>query len=224
MGALDCNVGDSNEEKHDFVSKMESTCPTCQGKGKLTQSQADNVVALIPAGDKRLKPRRTKLYLAITVVISIVCIFLIAFFLWPRPVSVSIIGTHTTKIYMPVFGTPWIDVQVIFQLKNENFFQAEVTDLKTRATWNKYNMFMETESKPILVKGLSVKKHSYIIRQKFIGKLVSDKIKFSCITGWKWALLEKFDCSATISLLLRSEGITDTYYGYIKCYNNTIYK
>ena len=40
------------------------------------------MVALIPAGDKRLKPRRTKLYLSITAILSAVVIALVAFFLW----------------------------------------------------------------------------------------------------------------------------------------------
>ena len=86
MGAIDTqhthNQNLDTDEKEPFVRRTESICPTCQGKGKLSQSQAENVVALIPAGDKRLKPRRTKLYLTITTILMAVVIGLVAFLLW----------------------------------------------------------------------------------------------------------------------------------------------
>ena len=75
-----------------------SSCPTCMGKGKLSQSQADSVLALIPAGDKRLKPRRTKLYLTITAVVSFLFSFLLGFFLWPRSILVAVSDMQVCKI------------------------------------------------------------------------------------------------------------------------------
>lgn len=52
-------------KKNQYERIITVTCPTCLGKGKLSQSEAEKNVALIPAQDKRLKPRRTKRYLGI---------------------------------------------------------------------------------------------------------------------------------------------------------------
>ncbi|KAK2522313.1 Tmem106a [Columba livia] len=41
-------------------------CPTCQGTGRIPREQERQLVALIPYGDQRLKPRRTKNVLNIT--------------------------------------------------------------------------------------------------------------------------------------------------------------
>lgn len=35
------------------------TCPTCQGNGEIPQELEKQLVALIPYGDQRLKPRHT---------------------------------------------------------------------------------------------------------------------------------------------------------------------
>lgn len=206
------------EDKVPIIHKTPSTCPTCHGKGKLTQSQADRLVALIPASDKRLRPRRTKLYLCITAVTTVFCLSLTAFFLWPRPVYVTIIDAQSTKIHMPVIGAPWIDIKIVYELNNTNFFPAQVSDLKTTVQWNKFTMISDVCKDPINVGGLGVKNQSYTIRQTFSGT-ASDKVKWSCIPGWEWRLFEQFSYSSTVSVLLRSEIISDTYYGYIRCYD-----
>lgn len=44
----------------DFKSgSVQAVCPTCHGTGRIPKGQEDELVALIPYNDKRLKPRRT---------------------------------------------------------------------------------------------------------------------------------------------------------------------
>ena len=207
------------------TSPIESTCPTCQGIGKLTQSQADNLVALIPAGDKRLKPRRTKLYLAITAVCCIVCSFLIGFFLWPRQVNLSIIELKSSNIHIEGSGSIYIDVAVIMQLQNKNFIDVYVKNVSNDVTWNKiYNLYtIVKDFHPMNVKSGEVKNFTFITKQIFDG-VVKTKVQTSCHFDWNWLLLEKFDFYFKISTMLTSEDtITKSYYGYIACYNSTGY-
>nr|AAH53198.1 Zgc:64013 protein [Danio rerio] len=43
----------------EFTGRDSITCPTCQGTGRIPRNQENQLVALIPYSDQRLKPRRT---------------------------------------------------------------------------------------------------------------------------------------------------------------------
>ncbi|XP_062510184.1 transmembrane protein 106B-like isoform X2 [Corticium candelabrum] len=69
------------------------TCPTCHGKGTVDiepGQSPEQLVALIPYRDKRLKPRRTKLYVGLTVTMCAIASGLLLFFLLPRSVSLKL--------------------------------------------------------------------------------------------------------------------------------------
>ncbi|XP_039979108.1 transmembrane protein 106B-like isoform X3 [Xiphias gladius] len=42
-------------------------CPTCWGTGRIPRGQESKLVAVIPCNDQRLRPRHTKLYVAVSV-------------------------------------------------------------------------------------------------------------------------------------------------------------
>ena len=136
----------------------------------------------------------------------------------------QIVDTTTEKIHMPVFGVPWIDVKLTFQLTNKNFFPAEITGMKTHAKWDKFTMYNidMVNNLTLSAPALSVVNSSYVIRQRFDSKLASDKVKILCIPGWQWKLFEQFGVSATISMLLTNQQVIDTYYGYVGCYDSDI--
>ncbi|KTF78772.1 hypothetical protein cypCar_00028248 [Cyprinus carpio] len=58
----------TEDDKHDvaqfpyveFTGRDSITCPTCQGTGRIPRDQENQLVALIPYSDQRLKPRRTQ--------------------------------------------------------------------------------------------------------------------------------------------------------------------
>ncbi|KAM7081647.1 transmembrane protein 106A isoform 2-T5 [Ciconia maguari] len=95
-------------------------CPTCWGTGRIPREQERQLVALIPYGDQRLKPRRTKLYVCLAVTICLLTTSLSIFFLFPRSITVlpaglnaSSIGFNatTTSIYLNMT----LDVEVLHQ-------------------------------------------------------------------------------------------------------------
>ncbi|KAM6376432.1 transmembrane protein 106B isoform 2-T2 [Alca torda] len=52
----------------EFTGRDSVTCPTCQGTGRIPRGQENQLVALIPYSDQRLRPRRTKLYVTASVI------------------------------------------------------------------------------------------------------------------------------------------------------------
>ncbi|KAM9657038.1 transmembrane protein 106A isoform 2-T2 [Morphnus guianensis] len=72
-------------------------CPTCQGTGRIPREQEKQLVALIPYGDQRLKPRRTKLYVCVAVTICLLTTSLSIFFLFPRSVTVLPAGLNASS-------------------------------------------------------------------------------------------------------------------------------
>ncbi|XP_040981551.1 transmembrane protein 106A isoform X2 [Aquila chrysaetos chrysaetos] len=73
-------------------------CPTCQGTGRIPREQEKQLVALIPYGDQRLKPRRTKLYVCVAVTICLLTTSLSIFFLFPRSVTVLPAGLNASSV------------------------------------------------------------------------------------------------------------------------------
>ena len=221
LNSADQNVGSVNQRNYSFddsSSKSKVPCPTCQGKGKLSQGQAESVVALIPVRDKRLKPRKTKLYIGATVVFSMVSIFLVAFFLLPRTLSVIVAEYKTVNIKMTDITDPHIDITVTYNVRNENFFAATVKDLFTDIYWNNVILNTTTNMKAFKVPGRHTKQASFTLRQYYQGD-ASTKVKLLCNTGWKWKLLQKFVSTAIISYLSHTEQITHNDFFWIECYN-----
>ncbi|NWH52464.1 T106A protein, partial [Fregata magnificens] len=73
-------------------------CPTCQGTGRIPGEQEKQLVALIPYGDQRLKPRRTTLYVCLAVTICLLTTSLSIFFLFPRSITVLPAGLNASSI------------------------------------------------------------------------------------------------------------------------------
>ncbi|XP_060059425.1 transmembrane protein 106A isoform X6 [Erinaceus europaeus] len=74
------------------------TCPTCQGSGEIPQELEKQLVALIPYGDQRLKPRHTKLSVFLAVLLCLLTSSLIVFFLFPRSVVVQPAGLNSSIV------------------------------------------------------------------------------------------------------------------------------
>ncbi|XP_023400408.1 transmembrane protein 106A-like isoform X2 [Loxodonta africana] len=74
------------------------TCPTCQGSGQIPRDMEKQLVALIPYGDQRLKPRHMKLFLFLAVLMCLVTSALIFFFLFPRSLAVQPAGLNSSTV------------------------------------------------------------------------------------------------------------------------------
>ncbi|XP_077169224.1 transmembrane protein 106A isoform X2 [Paroedura picta] len=106
------------------------TCPTCQGTGRIPREQEEQLVALIPYGDQRLKPRRTKLYVSITVAVCLLMTCLMMYFLFPRSIAVVPAGLNASAIaFNDTAFSIILNMTNTLNVTNNNFYPVNVAQL-----------------------------------------------------------------------------------------------
>ncbi|NXH14750.1 T106C protein, partial [Bucco capensis] len=83
----------------EFTGQDSITCPTCQGTGSIPTEQVNELVALIPYSDQRLRPQRTKLYVLLSVLLCLLISGLVLFFLFPHSVLVEDDGIKVVQVW-----------------------------------------------------------------------------------------------------------------------------
>eukprot|EP00112_Aurelia_sp_Birch-Aquarium-sp1_P026557 Seg949.8 transcript_id=Seg949.8/GoldUCD/mRNA.D3Y31 product="Transmembrane protein 106B" protein_id=Seg949.8/GoldUCD/D3Y31 len=202
------------------------SCPTCKGKGKLSQAQSDTMVALIPMHDRRLKPRRTTLKLIVAFCVILVVGALCFAFLYPRKVNLSVFDitlknttTTSTQVIMNVTATA--------RINNTNFFTVEVSNLTVQILFFYTNVPHEVGN-AVLAKtthfGIrETKKIGVPMTTKYTGKdaRIIKRFCFGQSTGIKDNTLQfpiKVSMTATLKYWMHSEQISSTsQVYYIEC-------
>uniref|UniRef100_A0A8C4WU74 Transmembrane protein 106Bb n=1 Tax=Eptatretus burgeri TaxID=7764 RepID=A0A8C4WU74_EPTBU len=122
----------------EFTGRDSVTCPTCQGTGRIPREQENQLVALIPYSDQRLKPRRTKLYVAISVIICLLISSHIVFFLFPRSVDVASNGIKSVIVWMDKKQTIMhINITSSLNITNNNYYSVSVTNVTSHVQYVK---------------------------------------------------------------------------------------
>ncbi|XP_044154139.1 transmembrane protein 106A [Bufo gargarizans] len=110
-----------------------ATCPTCRGTGRIPRGQERELVALIPYSDQRLKPRRTKLYVAIAVSCCFLVFFLVVFFLYPRSVTLDHAGVNSSLV---TYDAPKSTVNLLttnrLNISNYNLYGIDILSLNVQ--------------------------------------------------------------------------------------------
>lgn len=107
-------------------------CPTCHGTGRIPRGQENQLLAVIPCSDQRLKPHHTKLYVFISVGICLLICSLILFFLFPRSMDMSSVELKSSMVYF----TPDAVKMVItheMNLTNQNFVSITAQNLSVQS-------------------------------------------------------------------------------------------
>ncbi|KAM9716322.1 transmembrane protein 106A [Menidia menidia] len=103
------------------------TCPTCRGTGRIPRGQEAQLVAVIPCNDVRLKPRRTKLYVFVSMAMCLLVCCLILFFFFPRSVRLTPVSVQSVTVYF-TNDTVEMDVVNLINITNENFVPVQIVD------------------------------------------------------------------------------------------------
>ncbi|XP_051795459.1 transmembrane protein 106A [Acanthochromis polyacanthus] len=106
-------------------SSSGDTCPTCRGTGRIPRGQEDQLVAVIPCNDVRLKPRRTKLYVCISMGVCLFLCCLILFFLFPRSITLMPASVVSVVVYFTP-DTVSIEVTNLINITNDNFVPVKI--------------------------------------------------------------------------------------------------
>ncbi|XP_075951530.1 transmembrane protein 106C-like isoform X2 [Anarhichas minor] len=122
----------------EFTGRDSITCPTCQGTGRIPSDQVNELVALIPYSDQRLRPQRTKLYVVLSVVLCLLASSLVAFFLFPRSVVVVDDGIHSVTVLLNPSGmNVLMNMTSTLNLSNPNFFSVLVQSVSCQVLYMK---------------------------------------------------------------------------------------
>ncbi|XP_067101011.1 transmembrane protein 106A isoform X2 [Osmerus mordax] len=112
------------------------TCPTCRGIGRIPRGHQDQLVAVISCSDQRLKPRHTKLYVFISVTLSLFFCCLILFFLFPRSIIILPVSVKSVMVY---FMPDSVEMQItnVLNISNNNFLEVKILDFDVQVLINR---------------------------------------------------------------------------------------
>uniref|UniRef100_A0A3B4B0U1 Transmembrane protein 106B n=1 Tax=Periophthalmus magnuspinnatus TaxID=409849 RepID=A0A3B4B0U1_9GOBI len=146
---LTSSIGDSHMEETktedvsqfpyvEFTGRDSVTCPTCQGTGRIPRGQENQLVALIPYSDQRLRPRRTKLYVTASVAVCLLLSSLAVFFLFPRSIDVSYVGVKSVYVdYDQERRSVYLNITNTLNITNNNYYSVEVANITAQVQFAK---------------------------------------------------------------------------------------
>lgn len=131
----------NSEDDHRYEELMRGNvpCPTCKGSGRIPKEDEAKLVALIPYGDVRLKPRRTMLWVSLAVLCCAVISGLLIFFLIPREVQLHSNSPHIDPSYVYVNTTQGIvkmQLENSFNISNKNFVKVVAENITMVAMYD----------------------------------------------------------------------------------------
>ncbi|XP_023665562.1 transmembrane protein 106B-like [Paramormyrops kingsleyae] len=122
----------------EFTGRDSVTCPTCQGTGRIPRGQENQLVALIPYSDQRLRPQRTKLYVTVSVVVCLLLSGLALFFLFPRSIDVSSVELKSAYVtYDHSKKIVYLNITNTLNITNNNYYSVEVANLTAQVQFSR---------------------------------------------------------------------------------------
>nr|XP_005291963.1 transmembrane protein 106C [Chrysemys picta bellii]XP_005291964.1 transmembrane protein 106C [Chrysemys picta bellii]XP_023962107.1 transmembrane protein 106C [Chrysemys picta bellii]XP_023962108.1 transmembrane protein 106C [Chrysemys picta bellii] len=120
----------------EFTGRDSITCPTCQGTGCIPTEQVNELVALIPYSDQRLRPQRTKLYVLLSVLLCLLISGLVIFFLFPHSVLVDDEGIKGVQVWFDQKNSIVIlAITTTLRIRNSNFYSVAVASLASQVQY-----------------------------------------------------------------------------------------
>jgi len=122
-------------------SRNSITCPTCSGLGRLPKTSTNELVALVPYNDERLKPRRTKCLLFGGMVIATFIFSFLTFALIPRSVTFEEApdSPNTTKVLVDQAGASVnLGLSLRYWAYNYNYYPVQLNSLDIKVMYENY--------------------------------------------------------------------------------------
>lgn len=194
------------------------TCPTCDGIGKVSREREHELVALIPMSDKRLHPRRTTLYVGISITMCIIVAALLLFFLFPRSISLNSnqpplipasagFGQNNTIMVMSIVN--------VYNMTNTNFYQVEVQSVTASLLDIQRILVTVTNDTALTIPMRSTKLYHVMLNVTFSSDM--DYVVQYCLTASGRSFLIQFQAMATFAYFEKSEQMTLNTYQYVHC-------
>ncbi|XP_037629881.1 transmembrane protein 106C [Sebastes umbrosus] len=206
----------------EFTGRDSITCPTCQGTGRIPSEQVNELVALIPYSDQRLRPQRTKLYVVLSVVLCLLASSLVAFFLFPRSVVVVDDGIHSVAVRFDHTNMKVImNMTSTLNLSNPNFFSVLVQSLSSQVLYMKTVIGTRQLDNVTTILPLSQSQVNYTVRVE-IGSSAPYVYTFCTMPSIKvHNIVVYMQTSVKTSYMVRTSQNSLEAYRYIDCGSNT---
>lgn len=208
----------------EFTGKDSITCPSCQGTGRIPSGQVNELVALIPYSDQRLRPQRTKLYVVLSVMLCLLASGLGAFFLFPRSVIVDFDGVRSVIVHFD-----HAEQRVLMKLTstlnftNPNFFSVLVQSLTCQVLYIKTVVGTSQMDNVTTVQPLSQAQVNYTVNLE-IGSSASYVYTFCTLPAIKVHNIVVFmQTSVKSSYMVRTSQNNLESYPYLDCGANTTF-
>ncbi|XP_025020421.1 transmembrane protein 106A isoform X2 [Python bivittatus] len=183
--------------------------------------EEQQLVALIPYGDQRLKPRRTKLYVFLTVAICLLMTCLMMYFLFPRSIAVLPSGLNASSISFDNYTSSIIlNMTNILNVTNNNFYpvhvaQLDIEVLHKTVVIGKNTVMTQLDIRPLQSAQILYSVSSTIVDSNTYKICTWIKIKVHNV-------LLHIQGTLTCSYLSHSEQLSFEKYQYVDCRDNVL--
>ncbi|XP_029511826.1 transmembrane protein 106C [Oncorhynchus nerka] len=206
----------------EFTGRDSITCPTCQGTGHIPSEQVNELVALVPYNDQRLRPQRTKLYVVLSAVLCLLASSLVVFFLFPRSVMVEDDGIRSVTVQFDHVNTKvLINMTSSLNFTNSNFFTVMVDSLSCQVLYMKTVIGTMQLDNVITIQPLSQTQVNFTVSVQISGS-TSYVYAFCTMASIKvHNILVIMQTSVKTSYMMRTAQNTLEAYRYIDCGSNS---
>ncbi|KAM9785895.1 transmembrane protein 106C-like [Neosynchiropus ocellatus] len=208
----------------EFTGRDSITCPTCQGTGRIPSGQVNELVALIPYSDQRLRPQRTKLYVVLSVILCLLASSLVAFFLFPRSVVVVDAGVRSVIVHFD-----HINMRVLMNMtstlnfSNPNFFSVLVQSVSCQVLYMKTVIGSRQVDSATTILPLSNSQVNYTVSVE-IGRSAPYVYAFCTMQSIKvHNIVVQMQTTVKTSYMVRSSQNSLEAYRYIDCGSNSTF-
>ncbi|XP_053115781.1 transmembrane protein 106B [Hemicordylus capensis] len=209
----------------EFTGRDSVTCPTCQGTGRIPRGQENQLVALIPYSDQRLRPRRTKLYVTVSVTACLLLSGLAVFFLFPRTIDVEYIGVKSVYVnYEAQKRMIYLNITNTLNITNNNYYSVEVQNITAQVQFSKTVIGKARLNNSTQIGPLDMKQIDYMV-PTVIQEELSYMYDFCTLPSIKvHNIVVMMQVTVTTSYFGHSEQISQERYQYVDCGGNTTYQ
>ncbi|XP_023263481.1 transmembrane protein 106B-like [Seriola lalandi dorsalis] len=194
------------------------TCPTCRGTGRIPRGHEDQLVAVIPCNDVRLKPRRTKLYVCISMAVCLLLCCLILFFLFPRSITLTPVSVLSVMVY---FTPDTVDMEVtnLINITNNNFVPVQIVEFNVQGLVTDIVVGKTKISNMTAIQSRSQKSYTIRVDLPIEDKGLNTYCKSSSIKIH--TLFLELQMTMNISYLSHTEQLSMNTFEYIDCGTNS---
>ncbi|KAJ8354501.1 hypothetical protein SKAU_G00220680 [Synaphobranchus kaupii] len=206
----------------EFTGRDSVTCPTCQGTGRIPRGQENQLVALIPYSDQRLRPRRTKLYVTASVSVCLLLSGLAVFFLFPRSIDVSYVGVKSVYVtYDQAKRIVYLNVTNTLSITNNNYYSVEVANITAQVQFSKTVIGKTRMSNVTSIRPLDMQQIDYMVPTTIADEMSYMYDYCTLQTIKVHNIVVMMQVTVTTAYFGHAEQVSQEMYQYVDCGGNT---